>query len=688
MYPVSDSYKAAMHNHVQNFKIRGSVGNVAFTDDNILAGSLSISNQCSGSENIDIGQVYVGELNCTFLNLAIDRNSWYGQEITINFGQKLANGSYEYIPLGIFTVNEANYTESGVVVKAYDHMAKLDKSCSSISTGALPYNIAKIACDACKVKLETPETTFAKFPNGRVTLGVYAENDIETYRDVIAWIAQTCCCFVTASRSGGILFKSYDGNVVDTIDDEHRFTGCSFSDFSTRYTGMSVVNIEKQTTSYYAVSPDDGLTYNLGSNPFLQNHISHSLTTMREAILNKLAEIDYVPFKATCIGNPAYDLGDVLVFSNGIADGTKRSVITKYTWNYGRDYVMEGVGKNPALATGHSKSDKNISGLISQTVSNELFRYTVLRNGQSINIADGEARSIIFTRYLMSSPSHVRFNFEVLLTVTPNESTTNLAEVTIENNNTLKLTPTPAPNYVMVRAFYKADGEEIVTRYPIETWGAGKHILTLQYDLDHDNTLSHSFDLWLEVNGGSVDIAINDVYEVISSTGLAADSNWQGTFRADDGNLYVVRDGQAYKIPDSINIYQYPSKTFYEADESINYTGLVVRAIFGDGTYTDITQSCVINPVEGSPFDPTDDSYVEIYYTVYDIEYATGFYLTQNYVTGLNITPPTKINYRNGEILDYTGLVVNAIYRDGTTLNVTNYCTITPAEGEIFNGNQ
>ena len=79
MYPVSNAYKAAMHNRVQRFKIRGTVGTKPFTDENILAGSLSISNQCSGSDNIDIGQVYIVELNVTFLDVAIDRNSWYGK---------------------------------------------------------------------------------------------------------------------------------------------------------------------------------------------------------------------------------------------------------------------------------------------------------------------------------------------------------------------------------------------------------------------------------------------------------------------------------------------------------------------------------------------------------------------------------------------------------------------------------
>jgi hypothetical protein len=62
----------------------------------------------------------------------------------------------------------------------------------------------------------------------------------------------------------------FNQTVVDTIDDAHRFTGGSFSDYVTRYTGLSVVNMEDSTTSYYAEDEDDGLTMNLGSNPFLQ----------------------------------------------------------------------------------------------------------------------------------------------------------------------------------------------------------------------------------------------------------------------------------------------------------------------------------------------------------------------------------------------------------------------------------
>ena len=661
MYPVSEAYKAAMHGKVQRFKVRGTIGDVNFDDANILSGSLSITNQCSGSENIEIGQVYIGELDCTFLGLNIERYSWYRKEIKIYFGQGLTDGTYEYIPLGVFSVSEAEYTASGVVVKAYDNVSKLDKTCSSLSTGATPYNLAKNVCSSCDVTLETTEGEFKAFPNGKVTLGVYTENDIETYRDVLSWIAQTCGCFVTASRTGGILFRSYNSDVVDTIDDKHRFTGCSFSDFSTRYTGMSVVNIEKQTTSYYADTPDDALTYNLGSNPYLQISISHSVESMRRSVLSALAKIDYSPFKASCIGNPAYDLGDVLIFSDGIADGNKRYCITKYTWNYGREYTMEGVGKNPALASASSKSDKNIAGLMSQTVSDELIRYTVLRNGEAVNISDGETKSVILAHYLVSKSCHVRINIEVLLTVTPTEA------------------GTP----VVVKAIYKADDTEITDRYPTETWTDGQHILTLQYDFKHDEPSLHSFELLLLVNGGNLSIAEKNAYEVISSTGLASDT-WKGTFRNTDGNLHVIIDGNTYKVPDRIEIKNYPNKISYEHGDFIDYLGIHVFAIFGDGLEVDITNACTFTPKAGTTYDDQEDIFVQVKYAAYYAVYETGFSLTYNYITDLTVTAPEKTNYRYGEIIDYTGLKVVARFRDGTQADVTSDCDIVPSEGTLF----
>ena len=103
MYGVSDAYKTAMHQAVQKFRLRltGTVGTTDFTDENILAGSFSITNQCCGNNEVQIGQVYVGELDATFLNLPLTRYSLKRMKITPSFGLMLEDGSYEDLAFSI-----------------------------------------------------------------------------------------------------------------------------------------------------------------------------------------------------------------------------------------------------------------------------------------------------------------------------------------------------------------------------------------------------------------------------------------------------------------------------------------------------------------------------------------------------------------------------------------------------------
>jgi hypothetical protein len=84
MYKVSDAYKTAMKKPVQQFSLSGTIStstigtSATFTDKNILTGSFSITNQCSDESSVLIGQVYVGELDATFLNVAVPRYAWKG----------------------------------------------------------------------------------------------------------------------------------------------------------------------------------------------------------------------------------------------------------------------------------------------------------------------------------------------------------------------------------------------------------------------------------------------------------------------------------------------------------------------------------------------------------------------------------------------------------------------------------
>ena len=170
MYQVSEAYREAMHRKVQTFRLTGMAGNHPFTEANILKGSFSVTNQCSGADAVEIGQVYIGELNATFMDMGISRYQWQSLEISPSLGLKLADGSFEDIPLGVFTVSEAEWTASGIVVKAYDHMAKFDRNYSGGNAKGKPYDLLSNACSKCGVTLGMTKAQVRALPNGTETL--------------------------------------------------------------------------------------------------------------------------------------------------------------------------------------------------------------------------------------------------------------------------------------------------------------------------------------------------------------------------------------------------------------------------------------------------------------------------------------------------------------------------------------
>jgi hypothetical protein len=367
MYNVSDAYLKARKSPVQRYRMRGTINGSVFTDQNILSGSFSISNQCSDETQVLIGQVYIAELRVTLIGFDADRYSLKNGKLIPVFGMKVADGSYEDVPLGVYTISDAQWGTSGIAITAYDNMSLLDRTFSAERLTGTPHEILTLACSNCKMTLGMSAADFETIPNGKVKVTMSADNDISTWRDVVSWIAQTCAANAFADRDGRLVLRTYNTDVVDTIDDSHRLSGCTFGDYETKYTGLSVVNQAAEKTNYYGADEDDGLTYDLGSNPFLQD--DQIRDGCCENILSALSAIQYVPFKVSMIGDPAFDLMDVLCFSGGAADGTKLSCITKFTYTYNSRFEIEGVGKNPALATRNDKSDKDLSGLISQVES-------------------------------------------------------------------------------------------------------------------------------------------------------------------------------------------------------------------------------------------------------------------------------------------------------------------------------
>lgn len=659
MYAVSDAYKTAIEQPVQHHDLRGTVGAVPFGRQNILNGSFEITNQCSGNVSLEIGQVYAGQLTATFTGLGISRYSWRGLRVAPEFGLQLADGTWEWVPLGVYIISEADQTESGVQVTAYDAMVSLDKTLLQTLQGLTPYQIASMGCAACGVELGQTAEEMSALTNGAETLYMSADGDVQTWRDVFSWLAQTLACFCTAGRDGKIYFRQFGRTAVDVVDNYHRFTGCSFADYETRYTGVSVVSVANKVTRYYALPVDDGLTYNLGSNPFLQLESEPEIEQRARSILAALQSVRYVPFDVTAYADPAYDLGDVLRFADGIADGTKLSCLTLFDYKFQGEYHMAGVGENPALATAMSKTDKALSGLMSN--GSDAFRIKATRNEEQITIADqAQPVEVLSVRYSTASNSLILVQAEIRIDITTTETGDAATGWTC--------------NDAVCRVTYVSDGVEIEGHHPIETWQDGQHILSLIQDLLVAQNYRHEFKILLEIGGGTGVVAPQDGAIYISGIGVD-DEITDAPYPPEQRYLMYI----AVTTP--------PTKTTYQVGEALDYTGVVVTAYYSDDTEAIVTTSCTFTPADGTETTEAGPLMVNVVYTEAGQTYTAYFDVVveepvEPYVTGIYVfNQPDKTTHAAGDAVDYTGVVIMATWSDGWESNVTEDCTYTPADG-------
>lgn len=549
MYPVSKEYQKAISESSRSFFWTGMITTKAgkkytFGNKDIVKGSGYISRQCSGSSEIELGSVYAAELGISLFS-DIDRYSLEDASITISFHLKVGD-AYEEVPMGIFYIAEANRKIKTLELKAYDTMLNLDKNFNKGLSSAFPYDFLSLLSKACHVELAQTKEEIEALTNGAELLGIYQENDIETWRDFLYYLAQALGCFSTIDRDGKLRLIQYGITDNKTVDSRHRFSS-TFSDFVTRYTAVSSTNKKTDIAEYYSVKPDDGLTMNLGVNPLLQFGLEEKRKRIINNILSAITVVDYVPFDSDTIGDPALDLGDVIKFTGGHADETKRSAITSIETKINGKQTIKCVGKNPRLASAKSKNDKNIAGLESSMNENKLSIYTYV-NALKIGVGS-ERTSIINIEFASGDETNAEFHAEVILDVKSNAVSRKVdAETTIEIGEENKVISIPVnwtdDGKTLLKAYYVLDGKEVEQFHPSETWFSGKHLLNLYYPIiEMKANELHTFEVLIELTNGTATIEPQNAMATISGQGLGAQERWDGRITVDEEIKMVELSG-------------------------------------------------------------------------------------------------------------------------------------------------
>lgn len=382
MYAVSNTYLNKLFSvSSKQRRIKGTIGEFEFTEDDILASSFKYSDIAVNSSDIKLGGVFISTLNLTFLDSFarnVTRGTWRDRVINITVGLLLDrdNDIWEDVPLKPYVIDEANHSSLGVSITAYDYMGLFDEPIQFDTASGKVYDYAYSACRNCGVTLGMSEIEMDALPNGTETLLLSGNSDIETWRDLISWVAVTIGGFATINRDGELVFRTWKNAYDLTIDINNRFTGGSWSDFSTNYSAVTVTDIEDGIPRYYAMPTDNGLTLDIGANPLIQAGLDEAKERQARNILNAIQNLQYVPFKSVSLIDPCLDLGDVIRYTDGLANNALCCVM-RIDYQYSKGATLQGYGKNPALIGARSKTDKAIAQAAKNQKDQSLTYHTV-----------------------------------------------------------------------------------------------------------------------------------------------------------------------------------------------------------------------------------------------------------------------------------------------------------------------
>lgn len=550
MYEVSQDYLDKLFSvGSKQRRIRGYLDNVPFTEADIVAESLSITDKCLNSNDINLGGVFIGQLEMSFLpafKQNVPRGTWKDRCISMSIGLLLdeENDTWEDVPIKPFFIQEANHSKKGVSITAYDAMNFFDRNLNLDTTSGTLYDFLSYACQQCNVTLGMTQAQVEALPNGDEVLGVYPENDMDTWRDFISYCASIAGGYATINRAGGLEVRTWHDTPDITIDMHHRDINGSWSDFETYYTGLSVVDAESEMTRYYNVEPDTGLTMKLGNHPLMQYGTNETKTRMAMNILNALQSFVYTPYSSLSFIDPAIDLGDVISYTDGLAGEESICCVHKLSYSYRKGVKLTGFGKNPALFGAQSKTDKNIAGLINKQDANVMVTHT-FENSVQLELGEDTRYSIIKMRFATINAKIVKLLNEIQLDTT----------ITSQDG-------------IMTAKAYCYLNNDLLAYSPEDSWdNDGRHMMHLIYWVQ--NLVAgqqYTWEVALKVTGGTATIDRGWIHALLEAQGLVAKEEWDGILDIEEEYSLTKHGKKIFNYSDSVSFTWYDVENLHPSE--------------------------------------------------------------------------------------------------------------------------
>ncbi|MDQ0149362.1 hypothetical protein ACFO6R_10110 [Eubacterium multiforme] len=304
-----------------------------YNDDNII--DMSLEESVNPGDNFSLGSVVSNTFEINLINVDdIFENAIVKPYIGLEIDNEI-----EYIPLGVFTVDEVSKKDKKIKLQCVDNMFNLERA--YFSDLSYPANINEVLKEICK---KADITCNSILPNHSI-------DEIKGYsfRQAIGIIATLAGCFARFNRLGELEIISYE-------DTDLRITPDTFFKFETNDKDYIIGKITaKKGEKTFSKGSNTEIIID---NPVITENIVGDL-------YNKFKDFTYRPYTLSWQGNPAVQAGDRVVIV-GVDNKEYNTLIMSHKLTYSGGITSE------LKATGKTESSDKFDskGSITQAMEN------------------------------------------------------------------------------------------------------------------------------------------------------------------------------------------------------------------------------------------------------------------------------------------------------------------------------
>lgn len=320
MRTASTAFKEKLKSSSRNFintaviTLKSQV-ELTVTNANILFSGLEIEDSVGSDTTFNVlGSTIINKCSLTLYNgdEAYSEYDFEGAHVAVYTALDIDN-TIETIQLGVYTIDEANYTTSSIVLSMLDNMSKFDISYNE-SQLIYPATLGDIVTEACLRCGVTFNSAGSDFVYDTFVVDAPPNSSVCTFRDVIGWVATINGTFASCNSAGQLEFKWFDTSNTTNLPSIESLYAQDIAVSDITITGITVAVSDTETGAVTESSTGtDDYTITVKDNPFIT---LDNIDTVRDQIANKILGLSFRRCNVTCVSNPLLEAGDTALLTD------------------------------------------------------------------------------------------------------------------------------------------------------------------------------------------------------------------------------------------------------------------------------------------------------------------------------------------------------------------------------------